>query len=110
MSTGRGETPKRQFVSHLLYMDDLKLYGRNPDQLKGLLHTVRTFSGDIHRWKFALEKCAVAHYVNGKLSGHNSGLTVGKTNTVNCFKPGQVYKYLDVDERNGIQHSTMSPS
>ena len=41
MSTGNGRTAKRQLISHLLYMDDLKLYGRNPDQLDGLLHTVR---------------------------------------------------------------------
>ena len=40
MSTGNGRTAKRQLISHLLYMDDLKLYGRNTDQLDGLLHTV----------------------------------------------------------------------
>ena len=39
-------------------MDDLKLYGRNPDQLE-LLHAVRTFPGDIYM-KFDLDKCAVA--------------------------------------------------
>ena len=32
MSTGRGETAKRQLFSPLLYMDNLKVYGRNPDQ------------------------------------------------------------------------------
>ena len=78
VSTGHGRTAKRQLISHPLYMDDLKLYGRNPDQLDGLLHTVRTFSDDI-RMKFGLEKCAVAHFINGKLSGHNTGVTVGKT-------------------------------
>ena len=52
-------------------------------------------------------ECTVAHFVNGKLSGHNSGVTVGKTDTINCLEPGQVYKYLGVDKRNGIQHSTM---
>ena len=41
--TGHGRTAKRQLISHLLYMDDLELYGRNPDHLDGLLHTVRTF-------------------------------------------------------------------
>ena len=34
-------------------------------------------------------------------------MTVGKTNTINCLEPGQVYKYLGVDESNGIQHSMM---
>ena len=87
-------------------MDDLKLYGRNHDQLDGLLHTVCIFSDDI-QMKFGLDKCAVAHFVNGRLSGHNSGVTIGKTDTINCLEPGQVYKYLGVDESNGIQHSIM---
>ena len=72
MSTGHGETVKCQLVSHLLYMDNLKLYGKNPDQLKRLLHTVCTLFGDL-QMKFGLDKNSVAHFVNGKLSGHNSG-------------------------------------
>ena len=87
-------------------MDDLNLYGRNSDQLDGLLHTVRTFSDDI-QMKFGLDKCAVAHFVNGRLSGQNSEVTVGKTDTINCLEPGQVYKYLGIDESDGIQHSMM---
>ena len=106
MTTGHGETAKRQLISHLLYMDDLKRYGRNSDQLNRLLHTVRTFSDDI-QMKFGLDKCAVAYFVNGRLSGHNSGVTVGKTDTINCLERGKVYKYLAVDESNGIKHSMM---
>ena len=88
-------------------MDDMKLYGRNSDQLDGLLHTMHTFSDDI-QMKFGLEKCAVAHFVNGRLFGHNSGVTVRKMDTINCLEPNQVYKYLGVDESsNGIQHSMM---
>ena len=59
MTTRHGDTAKRQLISHLLYMDDLKLYGRNSDQLDGLLHTVRTFFDDI-QMTFGLDKCAVA--------------------------------------------------
>ena len=126
MTTEHGETAKRQLISHLLYMDDLKLYGRNSDQLIShllymddlklygrnsdqldrLLHTVRTFSDD-SQIKFAMDKCAVAHFVNGRLSGHNSGVTVEKADTIKFLEPGQVYKYLGVDESNGIQHSMM---
>ena len=47
VSTGHGRTAKRQLISHLLYMADLKLYDRNPDQLDGLLQTVLTFLDDI---------------------------------------------------------------
>ena len=106
ITTGHGETAKRQLISHLLYMDDLKLYGTNSDQLDGLLLTVCTFTDDI-QMKFGLDTCAVAHFVNGRLSGHNSGVTVSKMDTINCLEPGQVYKYLGVDESNGIRHSMM---
>ena len=82
------------------------MYGKYPDQLNGLLDTLRTFSDDI-RMKFGLDKCAVAHFVNSKLSEHNTGVTVGKTETVKGLEPGQVYKYLSVEESNGIQHRTM---
>ena len=84
-------------------MDDLKLYGRNPDQLDGLLHTVRTFSDNI-RMKFGLDKCAIAHFANGKLSEHNTVVKVRKTETIKDLEPGQVYNYLGVDESDGIQH------
>ena len=75
LSTGRGETAKRQLVTHLLYMDDLKLYGRTPDQLKGLLRTVRTFSDDI-QMKFGLDKCAgqalwTQFWDDGRKNGHH---------------------------------------
>ena len=53
------------------------MYGRNPNQLKGLLHMVLTFADDI-QMSFGLDKCVVAHFVNGKLSKHNAGVTVGK--------------------------------
>ena len=85
MTTGHGETGKRQLISHLLYMDDLKLYGRNSDQLNGLLHTVRTFSDDI-QIKFDLDICAVAHFVNGRISAHKSGVTVGKPTASTVWK------------------------
>ena len=46
-------------------------------------------------------------FVNGRLSGHNSGVTVGNSDTIICLEQGQVYKYLGVDESNSIQHSMM---
>ena len=57
--------------------------------------------------KFGLDKTAVAQIVNGKLSGHNIGLIVGITDTIKRLEPRQIYKYLNVDERTGIQHSTV---
>ena len=43
---------------HLLFMDDLKLYGATKDQLDSLIHAVKIFSNDT-RILLGLEKCAV---------------------------------------------------
>ena len=34
-------------ITHLLFMDDLKLYGRNEKEINSLVHTVWVFSSDI---------------------------------------------------------------
>ena len=96
-STGHGTIAKRQLITHLLYRDELMLYGRNPDQLDGLVLTVCTSSDDI-QMKFGLE------IVNSKLSAHNTRETVGKmdTITIKALEPGQAYKYLGVHNSNSI--------
>ena len=44
-------------ISHLLYMDDLKLLGKNENDLKNEIKIVQTISKDINL-NFGLEKCA----------------------------------------------------
>ncbi|MGY8822311.1 MAG: RNA-directed DNA polymerase, partial [Pseudomonadales bacterium] len=48
----------REKVNHLLFMDDLKLYGRNEGELERLTGVVKVFSDDIGM-RFGLEKCGV---------------------------------------------------
>ena len=52
-------------INHLLFMDDLKLYGVNKDQLDSLIQVVRIFSQDI-KMSFGLEKCAVLEIRRGR--------------------------------------------
>ena len=52
-------------INHLLFMDDLKLYGANKDQLDSLIQVVRIFSQDI-KMSFGLEKCAVLEIRRGR--------------------------------------------
>jgi hypothetical protein len=42
-------------ISHLLYMDDLKLIAKSEEELQKQIQTVRTFSDDIHM-EFELHK------------------------------------------------------
>ncbi|XP_063588859.1 uncharacterized protein LOC134766032 [Penaeus indicus] len=59
-------------VNHLLFMDDLKLYGANKYQLDSLVQVVRIFSQDI-RMSFGLDKCAVLEMKRGRQVG-SSGI------------------------------------
>ena len=56
---------KGQILSHLLYMDDLKLYARNERDMKTLFTRVANFSNDI-KMKFGLEKCLTMSIKRGK--------------------------------------------
>ncbi|XP_039276066.1 uncharacterized protein LOC111055986 [Nilaparvata lugens] len=59
-------------VSHSLYMDDLKVYAANQDQLKNMLQLVKNFSDSICM-EFGLEKCKVLHVKRGQISGEGDG-------------------------------------
>ena len=67
-------------IPHLLYMDDLKLYGKSSNELESLPNTVRIFSTDISM-EFGLEKCATLTIHKGKAT-HNEGLTLSNNNTI----------------------------
>ena len=57
---------RRGVVNHLLFMDDLKLYGKSEKQVDTLLNTVRVFSQDIGM-QFGINKCAVLVLKRGKV-------------------------------------------
>ena len=52
-------------VNHLLFMDDLKLYGKSQDEVDALLGLVQEYSNDIGM-EFGMDKCAVLGIKNGK--------------------------------------------
>lgn len=92
-------------VNHLLYMDDLKLFGKNNDELSSLVSTVKKFSDDI-LMEFGLEKCAKASFVKGNMV-LTSNIYIGEREEIKDLEFGDAYKYLGISEGNGIQHSAM---
>ena len=56
---------KKHKINHLLFMDDLKLYGKSRDQIDSLVRTVHLFSTDI-RMEFGIKKCALLILKRGK--------------------------------------------
>jgi hypothetical protein len=48
LNTGYEEHNTKTKISHLLYMDDLKLIAKSMEELEKQIQTVKTFSDDIH--------------------------------------------------------------
>ena len=62
------EWGKKEYkLNHLLFMDDLKLFGKNEEQIDSLVNTVHIFSTDIGM-EFGLRKCGVVTLKRGKLA------------------------------------------
>ena len=104
-STGYGYRIQNRTVSHLLYMDDLKLYGKNDDQLQGLVQTVKNMSDDIGM-EFGLDKCAKATFRRGKVTS-TSNINLNTKDMIKELDQEGVYKYLGIEEGDGIQHNKM---
>ena len=61
------EWGRKEFkLNHLLFMDDLKLFGKSDDQIDSLVQILFTFSEDIGM-EFGLKKCGVVILKKGKL-------------------------------------------
>ena len=58
-----GEEGKK--INHLLFMDDLKLYGGNREEVEELVGVVSKFSDDIGM-EFGIDKCATLEIRHGK--------------------------------------------
>ncbi|XP_044762004.1 uncharacterized protein LOC123319205 [Coccinella septempunctata] len=88
-------------ITHLFYMDDLKLYARGKKQLEGELELVRRFSTDIGM-RFSLEKCATVEVKRGKLvEGENIRLADGRE--MANMKAEDRYKYLGIQQTYEIK-------
>ena len=45
-------------INHLMYVDDIKLFAKNENELETLIHAVKIYSQDIGM-EFGIEKCAM---------------------------------------------------
>ncbi|XP_063610625.1 uncharacterized protein LOC134784476 [Penaeus indicus] len=92
-------------VNHLLYMDDLRLFGKTEKQLDTLMNTVRIFSDDIRK-EFGIKKCRVLAM---KKSRHHKsdGIKLTSADKIKEIDIEERYKYLGVLEADGIKDKIM---
>jgi len=91
-------------VSHLLYLDDLKLYAKSTEDMLALMNTVRVFSSDI-RMEFGFDKCSSLIIKRGTVV--ESSKIVLPTGTIKALAVDDSYKYLGVLEAEGFKHAEM---
>ena len=65
-NTRYGYKPQNGKLNHLFFMDDLKTFAKDNQQMN-LLTIVKTFSDDI-KMEFGLDKCAKATFKRGRLT------------------------------------------
>ncbi|KAJ0069080.1 hypothetical protein NL108_017350 [Boleophthalmus pectinirostris] len=83
-------------ISHLLYMDDIKLYAKSERDIDSLIHTTRIYSTDIGM-SFGLEKCSRMVTKRGKVE-HTEGVSLPEGTIADVEDS---YKYLGVPQASG---------
>ena len=86
-------------------MDDLKLIAKSEEELQKQIQTAKTFNDDI-RMEFGLQKCAKIAFQRGKLF-HSQNLVIDINREIQELEQGKTYKYLGIEESEGIQHQQM---
>ena len=86
-------------------MDDSKLFAKNDNDLEGMLQALKQLSNDIGM-TFGLDKCAKASFKRGKLTKSTS-LEPDRITIIGDLDQDEFYKYLGVNEGDGIQYSHM---
>ena len=89
-------------INHLLFMDDLKLYGKTAAQLDSLVNSVHLFSKDIGM-EFGIDKCAVIQMKRGKLES-SDGLQLPDGSKVPALETKDTYKYLGILQNESVRN------
>ena len=91
---------KKNNITNLFFVDDLKLYAQNIEKMIKILEIVTTFSHDVGM-SFGISKCAYQCIERGKQKLQNQPLEVNSL-IIQEIEEGDQYKYLGMDESVGI--------
>jgi hypothetical protein len=100
------KSTKQRQKSHTYYTwMILKLIAKSEEELQKQIQTVKTFSDDINM-EFGLAKCAKVTFKRGQLT-HLQNLVIDTNREIQELEQGTTYKYLGIEESEGIQHQQM---
>ncbi|XP_041985521.1 uncharacterized protein LOC121737855 [Aricia agestis] len=90
-------------ITHLLYMDDIKLFAPDRQQLEHLLKLTEKFSADIYM-TFGTDKCKINCILKGKHT-HTEPLNLElQEGTIDSMQAKDTYKYLGYIQNTAIDH------
>ena len=89
-------------ITHLFYMDDLKIYASSKSQLECALNLVLKYTKDIGM-SFGLDKCSVVHLQEGKCEDFGTDVELIDGNVIKHLGTEESYTYLGIPQR-GIQN------
>ncbi|XP_044760856.1 uncharacterized protein LOC123318302 [Coccinella septempunctata] len=92
-------------ISHQMYIDDLKLYAANEEEMKKLLKIVASFTKTIGM-EIGVDKCAVVHVGRGQIRD-GEGLAVMEDATIPRLSAQGHYKYLGIQQALDIKKAEM---
>jgi hypothetical protein len=94
-----------QPISHLWFVDDLKLFSKNDDEMRGLVRMVETFSTDI-KMSFGIDKCKWCQVKKGeRVEADKISTEFGDIQ--NIGSQADPYKYLGVLEKERTNKEEM---
>ena len=104
VDSNKGYSPKNsEKVSHLMYMDDIKLFAKSTREMESLVNITKIFSDDI-RMTFGYDKCATVALKRGRLA-EQTGINL-EDNKIQELTD-HPYKYLGVPEMENVKHELM---
>jgi Reverse transcriptase (RNA-dependent DNA polymerase) len=108
--TASGKPQKQQTsLSHLFYMDDLKLFASSAENLAKQIDIVSSIS-DAISMKLNVKKCAVAHFIPKRLQKDRGNEDDGEESEVGSISfpligDNSSYKYLGLEQSIGLKES-----
>ena len=91
-------------INHLLFMGDLKIFGKNRTEIDSLISTVKVISHDIGM-EFGVKKCGIAIMKRGKLV-ESEDINQGNGESIKAIDL-EGYKYLGILEADKIKENEM---
>ncbi|CAK1588733.1 unnamed protein product [Parnassius mnemosyne] len=108
--SGRGFQLRRggTKVTHLFYMDDLKLFASSRSHLMELLNITCDFSNSI-RMELGTDKCAILHVERGRVA-NSEGIDLSMPISIRTLSEAETYRYLGMSQNIGVDESGMKRS